>query len=122
MLSSVDVFQCYIRMCNADKLFTTQTMIDLYILDILKYMDNKGFRPFSDVKGEGNYPQEYDCKCINKFRVKYNLEPYEYVDGVGIVKELVVKTRLPINKERLNRISERGIERYMNSKLGVDNG
>lgn len=113
MLSNTEVFQCYIRMNNAKSLFKTKIEIDQYIKSILVYIDKQWFKPFSTVKGESNYPQEYDCKCINKFRVEYNLEPYEYIAGVGIVKHPTVAPRLIISKERLSAISDRAIKRYL---------
>ena len=86
MLSNTEIFQCYIRMNNARSLFKTQSEVDQYILSILTYIDEQGCKPFSTEKGSGNFPQEYDCNCINKFRSLYNLSLYSYIENVGIVK------------------------------------
>lgn len=84
-LNQTEVFQLYIRMCNASKLYTKQQDIDTYILSILKYIEYHGFKPFSTIKGETNYPVAYDCNCINKFRIQYNLSPYQFIENKGVL-------------------------------------
>lgn len=77
-LSNIEVFQLYIRMSNAHKLSNTTEERDILIKSILDYVDYNGFKPFSTIKGETNYPQQYDYNCINKFRIQFSLEPYTY--------------------------------------------
>lgn len=84
-LSNIEIFQLYIRMNNAKVLFSTQQEVDKFILSILEYIDYNGFKPFSTIKGEGNFPQEYDCNCINKYRSLYGLSLYTYIEDKGIV-------------------------------------